>query len=450
MNASTVGGSSNNNNNNNNNGNNNNTNNNSDLRKEIMKIQQDSTLSSSEKAQKIQRLMSGKHSPAPSSPLPEGSGSRTLSESELAPTYNNAELNVLGCKHYQRGCKMKAACCGKLFTCRLCHDEEVSAPSSESSSSSIILSEGHKIDRYATKQILCMHCKVLQPVSNLCINDNCKKNFGRYFCAVCKFWDNDPNKSIYHCEFCGLCRIGKGLGIDFQHCKKCDACLSMASFDTHKCVENKLKGNCPICHDEMFTSVLPVSILDCSHAIHTSCLTDYLKTNFKCPLCNKTIGRFSWRRMDRAINDTPMPPEYRNVLVTVHCNDCYQDSILKYHVLGFKCKKCGSYNTTKEKVHAKFHPNGNIDPDPDVVEDPDQFAQEEDGSDVEGEIVPIQEGEEGEEGEGHEDFEDEDFDIGDDEELNNEHNEQNIEQNNQQNNEGNERENTDIPEPDVD
>jgi uncharacterized CHY-type Zn-finger protein len=31
--------------------------------------------------------------------------------------------NVLGCKHYQRNCKLEANCCGKLVSCRFCHDD---------------------------------------------------------------------------------------------------------------------------------------------------------------------------------------------------------------------------------------------------------------------------------------------------------------------------------------
>ena len=35
----------------------------------------------------------------------------------------------------------------------------------------------------------------------------------------CKLWDDDPEKKIYHCDDCGICRIGAGLGKDFFHCK---------------------------------------------------------------------------------------------------------------------------------------------------------------------------------------------------------------------------------------
>ena len=86
----------------------------------------------------------------------------------------------------------------------------------------------------------------------------------RYFCAVCKFWDDKPGKDIYHCPHCGICRIGtspastshshkhrtlclllpagKGLEIDFFHCFTCGACMSVTMRD-HKCIENNLKSN---------------------------------------------------------------------------------------------------------------------------------------------------------------------------------------------------------------
>lgn len=41
----------------------------------------------------------------------------------LSPSYRDPEKHVFGCEHYKRNCKLLAACCGKLFTCRFCHDE---------------------------------------------------------------------------------------------------------------------------------------------------------------------------------------------------------------------------------------------------------------------------------------------------------------------------------------
>lgn len=40
-----------------------------------------------------------------------------------SPSFRDPEKQVFGCEHYKRNCKLRAACCGKLFTCRFCHDE---------------------------------------------------------------------------------------------------------------------------------------------------------------------------------------------------------------------------------------------------------------------------------------------------------------------------------------
>lgn len=40
-----------------------------------------------------------------------------------SPSFRDPEKKVFGCEHYKRNCKLRAACCGKLFTCRFCHDE---------------------------------------------------------------------------------------------------------------------------------------------------------------------------------------------------------------------------------------------------------------------------------------------------------------------------------------
>ena len=42
-----------------------------------------------------------------------------------------------------------------------------------------------------------------------------------------------------------------------------------------------------------------------------------------------------------------MPKEYRKVKIKIMCNDCLSESIVPFHVLGGKCKQCGSYNTTR-------------------------------------------------------------------------------------------------------
>ena len=77
-------------------------------------------------------------------------------------------------------------------------------------------------------------------------------------------------RDIYHCPSCNVCRVGKGLGIDFFHCMTCNSCMS-TSLTSHKCRERGMESNCPICHDFLFTSHTPVKALSCGHFMHSAC-----------------------------------------------------------------------------------------------------------------------------------------------------------------------------------
>lgn len=111
------------------------------------------------------------------------------------------EVQVLGCQHYKRNVKLQCSTCDRWYTCRMCHDEV----------------EDHILIRHATKNMLCMICGYAQPAGEFCAE--CGERTAWYYCNVCKLWDNDPNKNIYHCNDCGICRKGRGLGKDFFHCK---------------------------------------------------------------------------------------------------------------------------------------------------------------------------------------------------------------------------------------
>jgi len=247
-------------------------------------------------------------------------------------SYHNKENQILGCKHYKRGCKIRAMCCGRLFVCRFCHNEEMS---------------NHQIDRYATQEMMCMHCCTLQSISQKCSNEMCKKEIARYYCPICKFHDDDPSKSIYHCHQCGLCRVGKGLGIDFFHCQKCNMCLAIGTKDSHKCIENNMKSDCPICHNDLFTSTISSYPLKCGHAMHSTCYSEYSRRNFTCPLCFKSIHDMSlaWKEFDELVEQQPMPQEFKDAKCFVLCSDCEKKSETTFHFVGIKCSQCGSYNT---------------------------------------------------------------------------------------------------------
>ena len=42
---------------------------------------------------------------------------------ERCASFHSEERGEWGCEHYRRNCKLKAACCGRLVTCRFCHDK---------------------------------------------------------------------------------------------------------------------------------------------------------------------------------------------------------------------------------------------------------------------------------------------------------------------------------------
>ena len=42
---------------------------------------------------------------------------------ERCVSYHSEERGEWGCEHYRRNCKLKAACCKRLVTCRFCHDK---------------------------------------------------------------------------------------------------------------------------------------------------------------------------------------------------------------------------------------------------------------------------------------------------------------------------------------
>ena len=42
-----------------------------------------------------------------------------------------------------------------------------------------------------------------------------------------------------------------------------------------------------------------------------------------------------------------MPKELQDAKMKVLCNDCLAKSIVPFHIIGGKCKECGSYNTTR-------------------------------------------------------------------------------------------------------
>ena len=280
-----------------------------DLRAKIIKIKSDNDLTEDQKSKKIFELMNPNYK-------------KLFSKED-----DNFNYDIKGCCHYERGCLLKAECCGKLVPCRLCHDEKLD----------------HKINRFDTKEMMCKFCEEIQPVSQKCVK--CNNIMGNYYCNVCKFWSNNKNINIFHCDLCGICRIG--LKNDYFHCQKCGNCIKKELKDNHTCLEKCLHVNCPICNEYLFTSVKPSIQLKCGHYIHAECYKEYINNNnYQCPICKKTILDIDWSLFDAYIESQSMPEEYKHTYCLVYCNDCESKVYSNYHFIYNKCKKCNGYNTS--------------------------------------------------------------------------------------------------------
>ena len=246
------------------------------------------------------------------------------------------------CGHYTTGCKIISKCCNKEFACRICHDFEIS---------------DHEINRYEIEEIICNACKVRQPISNSCSNNECivfGEKFASYYCDICHIFSDNPVSEIYHCEKCNICRMC-GIGNtrnDFVHCDKCGGCVNICDVNEHKCITDALRNDCCICLENLFLSRDASVSLPCGHAIHQSCFKSSIQQNkYTCPLCRKIMIKgealdMMNRQYDRLIE---IYPYNENISAQISCNDCEYKGEVAFHPIGLKCVGCGGYNTIKIK-----------------------------------------------------------------------------------------------------
>jgi len=252
-------------------------------------------------------------------------------------------MEAYGCEHYQRKCQILSPCCQIWYSCRLCHNDQYKGPKAPGC-------KVETMDRKAISKVKCLLCQTEQPQSNQC--ENCKIEFAKYYCPVCKLWNDNPTKGIYHCEKCGICRVGSP--DDYFHCDTCNGDFPLIGKDSHQCTNSGLSNNCPICFHNMFDSRKPSQRLElCGHFIHSKCLKGYLTSTGvnRCPICSKNIfeenEEFN-KVIDEYIEETKqhLPKELIDRKINILCNNCLKKSNeIPFHFAGAKCTHCGSYNT---------------------------------------------------------------------------------------------------------
>jgi len=123
-----------------------------------------------------------------------------------------------GCNHYTKGCNVRAACCGGVFSCKKCHD----------------MRTGHTMSHAAS--VICTKCGTEGPVGASCNSSQCRgRRFAKYFCSVCEVWEDRTGISLYHCKQCNKCLPGVGFGVDSWHCDRCNKCFDLRDWDDHQC-----------------------------------------------------------------------------------------------------------------------------------------------------------------------------------------------------------------------
>ncbi|XP_073219425.1 zinc finger protein BRUTUS-like At1g18910 [Cicer arietinum] len=245
------------------------------------------------------------------------------------PSYRDPLKQIYGCKHYKRNCKLFAPCCNQLHACIHCHDE----------------ASDHSIDKKSVTKMMCMKCLMIQPINATCSSVSCcNLSMAKYYCRICKLFEDE--REIYHCPYCNLCRVGKGLGVDYFHCMNCNACMAR-SLMIHACREKSLEENCPICHEYIFTSLSPVKALPCGHVMHSACFQEYTCFNYTCPICSKSLGDMQvyFRMLDALLAEEGISDEFSGQMQVILCNDCEKKGAAPFHWLYHKCPYCGSYNT---------------------------------------------------------------------------------------------------------
>lgn len=304
-----------------------------ELRKKIAEIHKNQSISPAEKQRLTMNLLNSFNSNV-SNPTQTETKASTISPSD------NSGDNVIDgeCSHYQRGCLLQCTTCKKFAKCRLCHDAVIT---------------DHHLDRFAVNTIKCKKCQTLQAPSRICIIEECKNIFGEYYCDICHLFENNTEKEIYHCVECGICRIGKKE--NYRHCIKCNHCIHIDSTETHKCFAGTW-NDCPICIDTLKDSTKPLFLLPCGHGTHTDCLRDYLQSDYRCPICKKSIGNMEhvWERIKKSLDDLRGNVDIQLVStdgVTLKkeciCNDCGENYETEKNVFNmYSCPKCHSFNSS--------------------------------------------------------------------------------------------------------
>ena len=236
------------------------------------------------------------------------------------------------CKHYTNNILyFTTKCCDTFFNCKRCHNEAYEFNFNEDYD-----------HQFEINEIMCKECFEFQPFCGVCIF--CNQIFAKYVCEECYILE-DADRDIFHCDDCGICRVGKEE--DFFHCKKCDCCLKNEMKNNHTCVSDRLKQDCVLCLSDLNTSTDAVIFTRCNHNLHGKCFMQIFENGqYRCPYCLKSLvdAKEVFSGLDKIIEENPYPEQQ---ITKILCNDCLTKAEVWFHPVGQKCPECSSYNTSQ-------------------------------------------------------------------------------------------------------
>lgn len=265
---------------------------------------------------------------------------KPLAETKEVEPYDEAnDYNLASgteCTHFYSNTKLYSQKTGLWYECKRCFQRSDSESKVEDLS-----------------HVMCGKCSFVAPKGTKSC-PKCEGNYASFSCFQCRIFEDNEENVIYHCPHCNECKLGEGIGIDYNHCFDCNCCMPLEMFHNeepaHKCIRNNLVSDCPICGEDLKENAdLQVEFLiPCNHTIHQKCLQLYLENGqFKCPVCQISIVdmEINFKLLDGEIRNCPLPAPYTSWRCVYKCNDCDARGITNYHFLGIKCRSCYSFNT---------------------------------------------------------------------------------------------------------
>ena len=162
-------------------------------------------------------------------------------------------------------------------------------------------------------------------------------------------WRYGNQKKAFHWDGWRIWRVGGEE--NFFHCSVWNMWNPISTQSSHQWAD--FSQNWWVCLEGFYHIKDTSMVLNCKHVVHSKCFSSYIKTNYTCPICkksmlSKTVSNHINASIQQQVNLTQMG-ELGEKDVQILCNECGLKSNAKFHIVAIKWSKCESFNTTMIK-----------------------------------------------------------------------------------------------------